>query len=159
MRNLNRSDTAFCMSVLAAGDLLSRLTLPSLTDHFRMTSRNIFLAGCAMLLVARSTLALLTDRSALLIMCGTYGVVRAATIVNQGLVVADYVGNGRGALAGALGLSACSRGACVLAIGQVLGWIRDATGSYALCLHAQNALLVIVLFAWSTERWMVACKR
>lgn len=32
-----------------------------------------------------------------------------------------------------------------------LGWIRDYTGSYSLCLHAQNVLLLIVIIIWLPE--------
>lgn len=146
------------MSLLAAGDLLSRLTLPTLTDNCRISCRTIFLAGIAVLLVARSTLAELTGRTELLVMCTMYGVIRAATVVNQSLVVAEYVGD-RSRLAGAIGLNMCSRGVFVIAIGQVLGWIRDASGSYSVCMHAQNALMIIVLITWTAERSIIACKR
>lgn len=32
-----------------------------------------------------------------------------------------------------------------------LGWIRDYTGSYSICLHAQNILLIIVIIIWLPE--------
>lgn len=120
VRNLDRSDTAFCMSLLAAGDLISRLTLPTLMDGFGVSCRHIFLAGVALLLGARAGLAETTERTALLCMCSVYGFIRAATVVNQSLVVAEYLG-GRGRLAGAIGLNMCSRGVFVIVIGQALG--------------------------------------
>lgn len=146
-----------CMSILAAGDLLSRLTLPTLTDSLRIRCRSIFLAGTALLMAARSALAETTGRTALMVMCTVYGFIRAATVVNQSLVVAEYVG-GRGRLAGAIGLNMCSRGVFVIVIGQVLSWIRDATDSYALCMHAQNVLMGAVLIAWTSEMVVVNCK-
>lgn len=34
---------------------------------------------------------------------------------------------------------------------SILGWIRDYTGSYPICLHAQNILLIIVIAMWAPE--------
>lgn len=43
------------------------------------------------------------------------------------------------------------------------GWIRDYTGSYAICLHAQNMLLIIVIIIWLPEilyrKWKEMKKR
>lgn len=32
-----------------------------------------------------------------------------------------------------------------------LGWLRDETGSFSLCVHVQSALLVLAAVAWAVE--------
>lgn len=117
---LSRRDTALCMSVLAATDLASRLTLPTLTESCKVSCRIIFLVGAVLLCAVRATLAETTGRTALLLICGAYGYIRAATVVNQSLVVAEYIGS-KERLAGALGLNMCAKGLFVITLGQVLG--------------------------------------
>lgn len=119
---LNRSDTALCMSVLAAADLASRLTLPTLTESCHVSCRIIFLVGSVFLCLVRATLAETTGRTALLVICAFYGYIRAATVVNQSLVVAEYI-ESKERLAGALGLNMCAKGLFVITLGQLLGKI------------------------------------
>lgn len=109
-------------------------------------------------------------------MSAVYGYVRAATVVNQNLTISEYTTEDK--LAGALGLNMVTKGLLVITVGQVLGkcfrqtktdrlflplslslsipvffagWIRDYSGSYPLCLHAQNVLLIIVIMMWTPE--------
>lgn len=51
---LNLTDTALCMSILASTDLLSRLTLPLITDKWRISSRITFLVGATGLIFVRT---------------------------------------------------------------------------------------------------------
>lgn len=117
---LSSSDAALCMSILAATDLASRLTLPYLTDFCKVSCRVIFLVGSVFLCIVRGALAETTGRMALMVMCGVYGYIRAATVVNQSLVVAEYI-DSKERLAGALGLNMCAKGLFVITLGQVLG--------------------------------------
>lgn len=117
---LSRSDTALCMSVLASTDLASRLTLPTLTDSCKVSCRVIFLVGAVLLCIVRAVLAETSGRTALLLICGVYGYIRAATVVNQSLVVSEYI-DSKERIAGALGLNMCAKGLFVITLGQVLG--------------------------------------
>lgn len=146
---LSRSDCALCMSVLATFDLASRLTLPTITDRLKISCRVIFLVGAILLTATRAILAETSNRNSLLVMSAIYGYVRAATVVNQNLTISEYATQDK--LASSLSLTMIMKGICVMTIGQLLGWIRDYTGSYALCLHAQNMLLIIVIIIWLPE--------
>ncbi|XP_059609274.1 monocarboxylate transporter 12 isoform X2 [Phlebotomus argentipes] len=146
---LDRKDVAMCMSLLAAMDLASRLTLPTLTDRFRISCRMIFLVGAVLLIGVRATLAETSHRTSLLIISGLYGYIRAATVVNQNLCVSEHCTQEK--LAGALGLVMIAKGISVISLGQLLGWVRDVTGSYRFSLHMQNVLLVIVVIFWLPE--------
>ncbi|KAJ6641682.1 Monocarboxylate transporter 12 [Pseudolycoriella hygida] len=146
---LSNNDVALCMSVLAGTDLASRLTLPTLTDKFKISCRSLFLAGGFLLLIIRSILAETLYRTNLICMSALYGYFRAAIIVNQNLTISEHVSQDR--LAGALGLNMIMKGIFVITIGQLLGWIRDYYQSYPVCLYAQNVLAGIVIITWSTE--------
>lgn len=107
------------MSVLAGTDLASRLTLPTLTDKFKISCRGLFLAGGLILLILRTILAQTRHRSNIICMSAVYGYFRAAIVVNQNLTISEYVAQDR--LAGALGLTMVTKGISVITIGQILG--------------------------------------
>lgn len=117
--NLSRSDTALCMSILAAADLASRLTLPTITDKLKVSCRMIFLIGAILLTCTRAILAETADRYQLIIISAIYGYVRAATVVNQNLTISEYTSQDK--LAGALGLNMITKGFLVITVGQFLG--------------------------------------
>lgn len=107
------------MSILAAADLASRLTLPTITDKLKISCRMIFLIGAILLTCTRATLAQTSNRTQLIFMSAIYGYVRAATVVNQNLTISEYTTEDK--LAGALGLNMVTKGLLVITIGQVLG--------------------------------------
>uniref|UniRef100_A0A1L8DED4 Putative monocarboxylate transporter n=1 Tax=Nyssomyia neivai TaxID=330878 RepID=A0A1L8DED4_9DIPT len=146
---LNGQDIALCMSVLAATDIASRLTLPTLTDRFRISCRTIFLVGAVLLIGIRTTLAETSKRENLLIISAIYGYIRAATVVNQNLCVSEHCSQDK--LPGALGIVMVAKGISVITLGQLLGWIRDITGSYRFALHMQNVLLIVIVLFWVPE--------
>lgn len=51
---LSRDDTALCMSVLSAADIVARLTLPSITHFLNITNRTTFMWGALLLAGARA---------------------------------------------------------------------------------------------------------
>lgn len=116
---LSRTDTALCMSVLAAADLVSRLTLPAFTDRLRISCRMVFLVGAVFLTITRAVLAESLSRYRLIIISAVYGYVRAATVVNQNLTISEYASQDR--LSSALALNMVAKGICVMTIGQFLG--------------------------------------
>lgn len=145
------------MSLLAAMDLASRLTLPTLTDRYRISCRMIFLVGAVLLIGIRVILAETTHRKTLFVISGLYGYIRAATVVNQNLCVSEHCSQEK--LAGALGLVMIAKGISVISLGQLLGWVRDLTGSYRFSLHMQNVLLVLVVLFWLPEVIWKRCRQ
>lgn len=107
------------MSILAAADLVSRLTLPTLTDKLKISCRIVFLIGAILLTITRTILAETLSRHRLIIMSAIYGYVRAATVVNQNLTISEYATQDK--LASALGLNMIAKGVFVMTIGQLLG--------------------------------------
>lgn len=140
------------MSIVAAFDLLSRLTFHIFTDRLKLSHRSIFAVGTLMMCMFRGILAELTDYTALMITCGFFGYFRAFTIVNQTLSISEFCTKFYPEkLAGAIGLNMIIKGIAVVTLGQLLGQIRDITSSYSISLHSQNVLLSIVMIVWIVE--------
>lgn len=55
----------------------------------------------------------------------------------------------------AVGLGMLTMGIIVPPLGFFLGWIRDYTGSYSICITAQNLLLVLFLVMWIPDMILV----
>lgn len=140
------------MSVLAAFDLISRLTFHFFTDRLRLSHRTIFMVGTLSVGVVRSILAELTDYTSLIVACAFFGYCRALTVVNQVLTVNEFcMKNCPEKLPGALGLNMLIKGFSVITIGQLLGYVRDLTQSYVLSLHSQNILISIAMIVWTID--------
>lgn len=140
------------MSTLAGFDLLSRLTFHFLTDRLRISNRSTFMIGTLTLGIVRSILAEQTNFTLLIITCAFFGYFRALTVVNQVLTVSEFCTKWYPQkLPGALGLNMIIKGISVITIGELLGWIRDVSGSYQISLHTQNILLSLVMIVWIVE--------
>lgn len=156
---LNLKNTATCMSTLAAADLLSRLTLPSITDRFKISCRMVFLIGAICLGFVRELLVASANESlqSIMIVSGIYGYIRAMCVVNQSLSISEYCSQEK--LPGALGLNMVIKGIFVITVGQLLGWIRDYFQSYSLCLQTLNILIIIIVIFWVPEIIYKKCKK
>jgi hypothetical protein len=140
------------MSVLAAFDMLSRLTFHFFTDPIKLSQRSIFVIGMIIMSVGRSILAEMTDYTVLMLTCGFFGYFRALTIVSQTLAISEYCSKHcPEKLAGALGLNMVIKGVAAVTIGQLLGVFRDFTSNYSVSLHVQNGLLMVVILVWMVE--------
>ncbi|KAM7341758.1 uncharacterized protein ACRADG_009428 isoform 1-T2 [Cochliomyia hominivorax] len=144
-----KSTTASCMSIMAGADIICRLLLPCITDKLKIPYRVIFLLGTVGLLISRAALAESVDLTSIIVMSIFTGMTKSATVLNNNLTISGHVKPEK--LPGGLGLNMISKGFLVITIGQLLGWIRDFTNSYVLCLHAQNALLLLVIAVWTPE--------
>ncbi|KAH8410995.1 hypothetical protein KR222_005647 [Zaprionus bogoriensis] len=140
---------ASCMSVVAGADIMFRLLLPCLTDRLRIPYRVVFLLGTAGLLLARLLLAGTTNLPVIVAMSVLMGMTKSATVINNNLTISAYCRSEK--LAGGLGLSMISKGVIVITVGQLLGWIRDYTTSYVVCLYAQSVVLLVVVLVWTPE--------
>lgn len=72
-----------------------------------------------MLCGVRELMSMTSGRTELIVMSAVFGYVRAATVVNQNLVVSEYATKDQ--LPGALGLNMVAKGIAVITIGQLLG--------------------------------------
>lgn len=155
---LSRSDTALAMTVLATGDVLSRLTVPIFTDKYKISARTTLLVGISLLIVARSFLAEAGSLSEIIIISGAFGYIRATSVLNQSLSLAEYFSDNK-QLSSAVGLTMILKAIAVITVGQLLGLMRDLTKSYTLSLHLQNAVLLVVVISWSAELIYKRCSK
>lgn len=82
----------------------------------------------------------------LLVISGLYGFWRSVVIVSRNIAISENCRMEQ--VPAAVGLNMLSMGIMVPPVGYFLGWIRDYTGSYLVCISAQNLLLVILLATW-----------
>ncbi|XP_071448024.1 monocarboxylate transporter 14 isoform X2 [Hetaerina americana] len=152
-----KAETATCMSTLAGADILSRVALPSITDKLGAGNRRTFLVGVVCLAISRSVIAELTDYYNLLIVSAICGFVRGSTIVNFNLSIAEHCSSAQ--LPAALGINMVMKGVSILILGPILGWVRDYSGSYSLCIHVPNTLLLLTSAFWLAEIIIVHRRR
>ncbi|EDW02555.1 monocarboxylate transporter 13 [Drosophila grimshawi] len=146
---LDSSVVAFCMSVVAGADIVFRLLLPCITDRLRIPYRVVFLMGTAGMLTSRLFLAETTSLPIIIAMSVLTGMTKSATVINNNLTISAHCRSEK--LAGGLGLSMIAKGVIVILVGQMLGWIRDYSNSYVICLYAQNVVLLLVVLVWTPE--------
>lgn len=151
---LTRGQTATCMSVLAGADILSRLTIPIFSKWIGIGARTTFFFGIFGLALARSYMALQSDYMTLIVASAITGYIRATTVVNINLTIAEYVSQEQ--VPCALGLNMVNKGLTVITVGHFLGWVRDYTDSFELGIHVSSLVLLLVYVMWLPE---MICKR
>ncbi|KAK7788345.1 hypothetical protein R5R35_014750 [Gryllus longicercus] len=154
---LARADVALCMSLMAGLDITSRLVLPLFTDRARVPARITFLVGALVLAATRSLVALQEELPALLATSALCGFVRGATTVNHNLAVSESCSPEK--LPGALGLNMVIKGISILILGLFIGWLRDVTGSYTLCMHVLSLIVTLPMLVWLAEIWVSRRRR
>ncbi|GBP79711.1 Monocarboxylate transporter 9 [Eumeta japonica] len=139
-------EIATCMSVIAGADIVGRLVLPVFQDKFKIKARWMLIMTCIWLIVARQILAYQKSLMAIIVMSALYGFGRSMIIVARNIAISENCKMEQ--VPAAVGLGMLAMGIIVPPAGFFLGWIRDYTQSYIICITAQNALLVILLIFW-----------
>lgn len=152
----NKTKTALFLSVQAITDILARLILPPICDRVNVRKRTLFMVGIFLVGISRSVLAEQTDYTMILVWLFVCGFVRGAALINFTITISEYSTLEK--LPAAFGLHMVGKGLFVVALGPVLGYIRDATGSYPICLHSQTFLIMLCCLAWSIEYTICWCK-
>ncbi|XP_031338936.1 uncharacterized protein LOC116167647 isoform X2 [Photinus pyralis] len=145
----NKTNTALFLSVQAITDILARLILPPICDRVNVRKRTLFMVGIFLVGISRSVLAEQTDYTMILVWLFVCGFVRGAALINFTITISEYSTLDK--LPAAFGLHMVGKGLFVVALGPVLGYIRDATRSYPICLHSQTFLIMLCCLAWSIE--------
>ncbi|KAK4887866.1 hypothetical protein RN001_004137 [Aquatica leii] len=145
----DKTNTALFLSVQAITDILARLILPPICDRVKVRKRTLFMVGIFLVGISRSVLAQQTDYTMILVWLVVCGFVRGAALINFTITISEYSSLEK--LPAAFGLHMVGKGLFVVALGPILGYIRDSTGSYPLCLHSQTFLIMLCCLAWSIE--------
>ncbi|GAB1869161.1 Monocarboxylate transporter 12 [Camponotus japonicus] len=146
---MTKAEVAFCLSLTAFLDILARLLLPTLFDKFGWKKRIIFWVFCLLLGISRSVLAEQSARTPLIIMFVIAGFLRGATLVNLNLCISECCTLKK--LPSAFGIYMVFKGLCVVTISPLIGYIRDVSDSYKICIHIMTAIILVTFVMWSME--------
>ena len=149
---LDSSQTAMCLSVLAAFDLISRLSFHFITDLTSLSSRQILVIGIFILGIIKTILTFLTAYHSILITCSIYGYFRAIVLVNQILAISEHCTKYYPKrFAGALGLNMVFSGISVVTFGQLFGIFRDHVSDFSYSFYFEDIFIILVLSIWLIE--------
>lgn len=142
-------DVATFLSVQAGTDILARLILPPICDNVNVSKRTLFMSGIFILGICRSVLAMQTEKTYIFIWLTICGFFRGSALINFTITISEYSTLEK--LPAAFGLHMVGKGLFVVALGPMLGIIRDYTKSFPVCLHSQTFLIMLCVIAWSIE--------
>ena len=77
------------------------------------------------------------------------GFLRGATLVNLNLSISECCSLTK--LPSALGMFMVSKGLFVVTMSPLIGYMRDVTKSYTVCIHVMTLMICITFIAWSLE--------
>ncbi|XP_037028597.1 monocarboxylate transporter 13-like isoform X1 [Bradysia coprophila] len=142
-------EIATFLSTQSIADIASRFLSPFIGDYLAIPTRVMYLVGLSLLIVFRTSVLLCDNLTKLLIIAACIGVAKGIRTVYIILVIPNYVTINK--LASALGIRMVSNGLVVLCLGPLVGWIRDFTGSYVICIVFMNCLTLTCIIMWGTE--------
>ncbi|KPJ01866.1 Monocarboxylate transporter 14 [Papilio xuthus] len=104
-----------------------------------------------------SVLAEQSEWVPLMIWLSICGFFRGMCLSNFTLTISEYCPLEK--LPAAFGLHMVSKGVFVVLIGPIIGYVRDYTGSFATCIHVQNALIMSCVLVWGIEYTLAFTRR
>lgn len=146
----SRADSAICISILAAADIFGRLSVALIGAFYpHITNRALFFAGSVTSVIGRIMFVSYEDFIPMAILIGYLGFTRSFIHVPMSLVLAEYSVK---KFPAAYGLSMVVSGIIGLSAGPFVGWVRDTTNSFPICINTLNALQVAFCVApWALE--------
>lgn len=145
---------ATCLSALAVADIVARFVAPFVGERLGRSSRTMYACSLLLLVVARVGVLLVASFDGMLVACTVLGAVKGVRTVYMQLVIPSYVPIER--LASAGGLQMVVNGLVIMALGPVVGVVRDRSGSFVQCIWFINAVTLVTLSMWSVEGICVA---
>nr|CAD7404035.1 unnamed protein product [Timema poppensis] len=143
----NKVETAFFLSMTAIADVAARVILPPICDRVKIRRRTLFMVAAIFLGISRS--AQQVSYVPLMVALVSNGFLRGAALINFTLTISEHCSLEK--LPAAFGLHMVAKGLFIVAIGPLIGVIRDVTGSYAACIHSQTVLVYTCCIAWGIE--------
>ncbi|XP_056642267.1 monocarboxylate transporter 9-like isoform X1 [Diorhabda sublineata] len=156
----NKQDVATFLSFQAVTDILARLILPPICDQVKLSKKTFFMIGIFLLGISRSALAQQTEWYRIVIWLLISGFTRGATLINFTITIAEYTSkySTLEKLPAAFGLHMVGKGLFIVILGPLLGYIRDVTESFPICIHSQTLLIMLCCLAWVIEYIAVWCR-
>nr|XP_012228858.1 PREDICTED: uncharacterized protein LOC105675931 [Linepithema humile] len=154
---MTKKETAFVLSLTAFADILARLLLPTLFDKFGWKKRLIFWVFCLLIGIARSTLAEQSERMLLIVMFVIVGFLRGATLVNFNLCISECCTLKM--LPSAFGIFFVFKGLGIIIMSPLIGYVRDVTNNYRICIHIMTVMILVTFVLWSIEFIYIAFRK
>ncbi|XP_017789942.1 PREDICTED: uncharacterized protein LOC108572253 [Habropoda laboriosa] len=146
---MNNVEIASCLSITAFTDILARLLLPTIFDRLGFKKRTVFWVFCMLVGIGRSIMAEQSKGIFLIVTFVIIGFLRGATLVNLNLSVSECCSLKK--LPSAFGMFMVSKGLFVVIMSPLIGYIRDSSKSYTICIHVMTFMISITFITWSIE--------
>ncbi|XP_056636909.1 uncharacterized protein LOC130445352 [Diorhabda sublineata] len=143
--------TTTVMTCLSSADVLGRITASEICRRMKFSNRKFFMFGTVMLSLMRSVEILMPNYTSLMIVAFIVGYWRAVAVINQNLVISEYISKEK--LPSAVGLNMVTKALLSLTVGQSLGLLKDLW-SYGACIHTLNIMAIVVILLWSIEMFI-----
>ncbi|KAK9509593.1 hypothetical protein O3M35_006872 [Rhynocoris fuscipes] len=148
-RNFNIEETATFMSVIASADIIFRFLSPFAGEKLKVPPRYMYMYSLIMLVITRSALTFVYSYRSVFAVCLALGVAKGFRTVYMTLVIPNHVALEK--LPSASGLQTVLNGILLLAFGPVVGFVRDISGDYNLCIYMINCMSLSTIILWSVE--------
>lgn len=109
----------------------------------------MYMISLVLLMITRSFVYVVNTYTGLLVVGILLGIAKGIRTVYMSLVIPDYIPIER--LASASGIQMVTNGVILMFAGPALGWIRDTTGSYKVCIVVINLVTLCALLMWTAE--------
>ncbi|XP_033324546.2 monocarboxylate transporter 2 [Megalopta genalis] len=146
---MSNLEVATCLSITAFTDILARILLPTIFDRLGFKKRSVFWVFCLFVGIGRSLMVIQSKGLWLIVTFVVIGFLRGATLVNLNLSVSECCSLKK--LPSAFGMFMVAKGIFVIIMSPLIGYIRDVSESYAICIHVMTLMIFITFIAWSLE--------
>ncbi|XP_025831354.1 monocarboxylate transporter 13-like isoform X2 [Agrilus planipennis] len=147
--DLQTSQIATFMSIIAVTDLIFRFISPFIGDFLKKTPRIMYLISLIMLIAVRFAFIIVLDYKGLLVVAAFLGIAKGVRTVYMTLVIPSHVPLER--LASASGIQMVTNGFVFIFGGPLIGFIRDVSGTYRNCVMLMNLFTFITILMWTGE--------
>ncbi|OWR55440.1 monocarboxylate transporter [Danaus plexippus plexippus] len=149
---LSKPQVAFFMSLLAGVDITVRFCVPFVAGKIGWDNNTFFLVGVLSMAMGRVVLAYWQDYTVIILVAFIIGFGKGLRTVFMALVIPTHVPLHK--LPGASGLQLMTAGIVYLALGPVVGWIKD-NASTAVTLHCLNIFTYLTAISWGLEKYFI----
>ncbi|XP_058823290.1 monocarboxylate transporter 7 [Topomyia yanbarensis] len=149
MIGFNKPDVSLIIAIGAAADLLSRVFLAISSTCLNIKARYVYLAGALFTILARFAFLFVYDFHGMAIITAIMGFLRTWIHVPLPLVFSEYLPQKR--FPSGYGLFMFLQGNITFAVGPIVGYIRDVTGSYSISFHCLTLFMALCVIPWLFE--------
>uniref|UniRef100_A0A182IPW6 Major facilitator superfamily (MFS) profile domain-containing protein n=1 Tax=Anopheles atroparvus TaxID=41427 RepID=A0A182IPW6_ANOAO len=149
MMAFSKADVSLIIAIGAGADLISRIFLAISSTCLNIKARYVYLAGALFTIVARFAFLCVFDFYGMAIVTAIMGFLRTWIHVPMPLVFSEYLSQER--FPSGYGLFMFLQGNITFAIGPLVGYIRDVTGSYTISFHCLTLVMALCVIPWFFE--------